>query len=495
MAKLLSELASVKDVIAGSEEELFVVNKLRSYLEEMGIHSNLNPVDVLSWRDLECEVSGFHCICLPPIRSYEVHGLLTNDLSNCGGKVLITSTTNFPDNVWVLYNLAVETGAEAVVFYDEYPGRYRRIVVTGVWSYSLGRGDYPPIPAVHMRYEDGIKLMKLVGSYVDLRCRTEVRLGTGYNVEAFIGGRRESEVLVSAHHDRWLTGFRDNLVGTYTLMKIAERATRSNLKHTLRLVSFTAEEFGNPTLSPWYWSYGSREYARKSDLSNVEFVVNLDTACKEPVRINATGPEIGKYFVKYSPINYVYEGFDHAYTDGLTFSSMGIPTVTLQNLRDIDEVYHTDLDTWYDAELITDSLADWIINSINDFELEKLEFQEYRRVLENSLGEEFKWFIDKVKGVVSVDKLSRIFREVSKELVKPVLIGSYKDLNKDLTTLLAPHAFVINNLRKGIRTEDVVLVLDNEVLRCPAGGCDEVIEKYTNYVNSILHRIISHLGC
>lgn len=494
MSELLSGLSSVKDVVAGSKEELFVVNMLRDYLEDVGIYSNLHPVDVLSWRDLGCEVSGFHCVCLPPIRSFDVHGLLTNDLSNCGGKVLITSTTNFPDNVWVLYNLAVEAGAEAVVFYDEYPSRYRRIVVTGVWSYSLGRGDYPPIPAVHVRYEDGVKLMKLVGSYVDLRCRTEVRLSTGYNVEAFVGGRRESEVLISAHHDRWLTGFRDNLVGTYTLMKVAERSIRSNnLKHTLRLVSFTAEEFGNPALSPWYWSYGSKEYARKSDLSNVGFVVNLDTACKEPVRVNATGPELGKYFVKYSPINYVYEGFDHPYTDGLTFSSMGIPTVTLQNLRDIDEVYHTDLDTWYDVELITDSLVVWITNSINEFELEKLEFKEYRQVLEDSLGEEFKWFIDKVKRVVDISKLSKIFREVSKELVKPVLIGSYKDLNKDITTLLAPHVFAINNLRMGVKTGEVILVGDEEVLCCPVGRCDEAVEKYTNYVNSVLHKIISQL--
>ncbi len=490
-AELLSELSSVSDVIAGSEEELSVIVKLRSYLEEVGIHPKIYPINVLSWKDLGCYVSSYRCVCLPPIRSYDMQGVLTDDLSSCDGKILVVSTTDFPDNIWVLYNLAVELGAEAVIFYDEFPSRYRRIVVTGVWSYSSGRGSYPPIPAVHVKYEDGIKLRRLVRSHVDLRCVTEVKSGIGYNVEAFVGGRKEGEVLVSAHHDRWLTGFRDNLIGLYTLMKLVERTSTSKTpKYALRLVSFTAEEFGNPNLSPWYWSYGSREYARTSDLSNVEFVVNLDTACKEPVRVNATGPEIGRFFVKHSSINYVYEGFDHPYTDGLTFSSMGIPTITLQNMRDIDEVYHTDLDTWYDVELFTDSLVSWIVDSVNNFEVERLEFHEYYQVLKESLTDHFKWFIDKLQTIGDAVKLSRIFREVSKELVKPTILGSYRDLNKDIITLLAPHVLVINNLRRGIKSE-VRLVGDDEELCCSTGNVDEIMERCFNHLNKVLGKIIT----
>ncbi|MEM1982831.1 MAG: M28 family peptidase [Sulfolobales archaeon] len=493
MKELLTELSSVVDVVSGSAEEVFTLNKLKEFFEDLGIYIRIHPVEVISWKDISCSVNGLPCKCLPPIRSSEIYGMLTDDLSNCGGKVLITSTTDFPDNVWVIYNLAVELGANAVIFYDAFPNRYRRIVVTGVWSYSLNRGDFPPIPAVHLRLEDGIKLRKLIGTHINLRCVTETKLSTGYNVEAFIGGRKENEVLITAHHDRWLSGFRDNLVGLYTLVKLVHRALNHQTpRYTIRLASFTAEEFGNPNLSPWYWSYGSREYARTSKLDDIEFVVNLDTACKEPVRVNATGPEIGEYFIKYSTMNYLYEGFDHPYTDGLTFSSRGIPTVTLQNLRDIDEIYHTDLDTFFNVDEFTESIIKWILNAVNEYEIGKLEFREYYEVLKNSLPNGFEWFLDKISEVSDLDNLRIIFRGISKELVKPIFLGSYKDLNKDLITLLIPHALVINNLIKGVKTEVRIAGIE-EILCCPHEDLNEIISKHINYLNDVLNKLISDL--
>ncbi|MCS7108661.1 MAG: M28 family peptidase [Sulfolobales archaeon] len=491
MKELLTELSSLSDVVSGSREEYFVISKLREFFERLNVHAILAAVDVMSWRDVYCSVNGIQCKSLPPTRSCEVGGLLTDDLRDCDGKILVTSTTEFPDNVWVIYNLAVERGANAVIFYDAYPSRHRRIVITGVWSYSLGEGGFPPIPAAHLRLEDGARLRNLIGSYVDLRCITETKLSTGYNVEAFIGGRKEREILITAHHDRWFTGFRDDLVGLYALLKLTHRTLHTQTpKYTLRLVSFTAEEFGNPKLSPWYWSYGSREYASTSKLDNVEFVVNLDTACMEPVRVNATGPEIGKYFVRHSTINYIYEGFDHPYSDGLTFSSRGIPVTTLQNLRDIDDIYHTDLDTFFDVESFTDGVTSWILNAVNNYDVDKLEFKEYYEVLKSSLPHELKSFIDKILATSDPLVMSKIFREISKELVKPVILGSYRDLNKDLITLLAPHALIINNLRRGIKSE-LRIAGSEEELCCSTLDDNEAIHKYMSYLNDVLAKSIS----
>jgi len=490
LKELLKELVSVNDVVAGSEKELFVVRKLRDYFIELGLDVKLHPINVITWEDIKCDVNDYICRCLPPITTSEVRGKLTDKIEESYGKVLLLSTTEFPDNVWVLYNLAVEAGAEAVIFYDSYPGRFRRIVVSGVWSYSFRSGKLPPIPAVHMRFEDGIRMRKLIGRYVELRCKTDIRGGTGYNVEVVVGGG-EGEVLVSAHHDRWFTGYRDNIVGLYTLLKLAEVLSKLRVKHTLRLVSFTAEEFGNPDLSPWYWSYGSREFVRSVDLSSLRFVINLDTACMEPIRVNATGPEIGKFFIKYSTIKYSYEGFDHPYSDGLSFSSLGIPTVTLHNLRDIDEVYHTDLDTYYNNELLIDGLVTWIVNVVNNYSLEGLEFKEYYEYLKNSLPSELDDVVSKILTVHDLSKLSKMFKLISKELVKPVAIGSYRDLNKDLITVLAPHALVINNLRRGSRV-GVIVAGDEDVLCCNLGTSDnEIISKYIEYLRQVLNNILS----
>ncbi len=492
LEELLKELVSVNDVVAGSEKELLVVRKLRDYFIELGLDVKLHPINVITWEDIRCDVNDYICRCLPPITTSEVRGKLTDKIEESYGKVLLLSTTEFPDNVWVLYNLAVEAGAEAVIFYDSYPGRFRRIVVSGVWSYSFSSGKFPPIPAVHMRFEDGIRMRELIGKYVELRCKTDIRGGTGYNVEVVVGGG-EGEVLVSAHHDRWFTGYRDNIVGLYTLLKLADVLSKSSVKYTLRLVSFTAEEFGSPNLSPWYWSYGSREFVRNVDLSSLRFVVNLDTACMEPIRVNATGPEIGKFFIKYSTIKYSYEGFDHPYSDGLSFSSLGIPTVTLHNLRDIDDVYHTDLDTYYNNELLIDRLVTWIVNVVNNYSLEGLEFKEYYEYLKNSLPPELDDVVSKILTVHDLSKLSKVFKLISKKLVKPVAIGSYRDLNKDLTTVLAPHALVINNLRRGSRV-GVIVAGDEDVLCCDLGTSDnEIISKYIEYLRQVLNNILSFM--
>jgi Iap family predicted aminopeptidase len=230
---------------------------------------------------------------------------------------------------------------------------------------------------------------------------------------------------------------------------------------------------------------------RNTDLSNLEFVVNLDTACMEPIRVNATGPEIGKFFIKYSTLKYSYEGFDHPYSDGISFSSLGIPTVTLHNLRDIDDVYHTDLDTYYNNEALIDRLVVWIVNVVNNYSLESLEFKEYYEYLKNSLPPELGGIVSKVLTVGDLLKLSKVFRLISKELVKPVAIGSYRDLNKDLITVLAPHALVINNLRRGSRV-DVIVAGDEEVLCCnPSISDDEVISKYIEHLKQVLNNILS----
>ncbi len=485
-------LVDLNDVTAGSDKELIVVKYITNWLNDLNVEVKINPIDVISWNDLECHVSNFKCVSLPPVRSSEVYGELTDDLNKCEDKILITSTTDFPDNVWTIYNLAVERGARAVIFYDEFPGRFRRIVVTGVWSYSFNEGSMPPIPAVHLRREDGINLMRnYLGKSVELICRTDLRESTGYNIEGFIGGSKEEEVIISAHHDKWLKGFRDDVIGVYALIKLASKVVNNRVKYSLRIVSFTAEEFGNPRLSPWYWSYGSRTYVRSVDLSSVEYVVNLDTVCMEPVRVNATGIEIGKYFIKHTTLNFTYEGFDHPYTDGMSFSMLGIPTVTLHNLRDIHEVYHTDLDLPYTSvDEFVDKLTTWIIKSVDNYELGNLSLRDYVEFIRNTLPEELHAYIDRIQSIDDVAKLSTLLRRLSKELVRPVVIGSYRELNNDLTTVLAPHALVINNLRKGKRVP--IRIPGFEVELCCNSG--PPVEEYLKYLRELLEELINEIN-
>jgi hypothetical protein len=92
------------------------------------------------------------------------------------------------------------------------------------------------------------------------------------NLIVDIPGTGRGQVLVCAHYDSFFNtvGAYDNGSGSITLLHLAEHWARTPPERSVRLVWFTAEE--------WHLG-GSRHYvasARRNDLDNIDFVVNID---------------------------------------------------------------------------------------------------------------------------------------------------------------------------------------------------------------------------
>lgn len=348
----------MSDIVAGSVAERSLVKSLSERLIARGLSVNVTPLEVLEWNEIECLINDASCTAQPPIGSADVSGVIGKDIA-------LSSTTRDPDNVWVTYWLSAKRDFSAVVFYDEYPFvKRRRIVVNEIPSYSHGTKMVAKRPAVHIPLRALPALRKK--QHANISVKTVMRSSQGYVIDA-VTGNGEPRVAIVTHHDRWLTGFRDNSIGVLILLKLAELLTK--MRVSARLISFTAEEFGDPAESSFYWAYGSRAYSERSiDSSSLDLAIVVDTVHAEPAGVDYVGVrglESGLNGVK----TFKSE-VGIGYTDAVSMVNRGIPTVVLHNLSSIKPVYHTDADTYpgRSAEAVIIKIARAITNLIRGYE-------------------------------------------------------------------------------------------------------------------------------
>ena len=355
---ILKGLLSFGEITAGSSEEKRVVDFIKNRLEKYVSEINIQEVPVMNWREKYSIVEGknikIKSIALPYSLSFDEESTLIHVThirdkkwkKACGKIVLVQIPPEDVDFVEDYYAKAVEVGAVGLIAYDSYPGVYRRIVVTGVKDYRWGCGEMPPpIPAVMVKKEDGLKLTKREGEKIRVLVETNVLSSTGYNIEGIIYGHSDEEVLLTAHHDHWLTGAADNCLGVSLLIAAAEQLKNSFLKRTIKLVSFTAEEAGAPCFSSYYWTWGSRYYVNslesKKALSKIYAVVNVDVLAKGDVKLSVSGPD---YMFLAEKLSGIKAEYDSSYMDSYAFSSKGVPALTLHTLDEYMQYYHTDKD-------------------------------------------------------------------------------------------------------------------------------------------------------
>ena len=447
------------DAVSGSDLEHRVVDDLVAFFEG---YSDFDVErfshDVLLWEDRYCSLDGFRCISLPPVGSSSVRGRLVDRLEESSGNILIYSTTDNPDNVWNIYNLALESGAEAVVFYDYYPGRVRRIVVTGVWGYSYHDRSNISIPAIHIRLEDGVRLLRRkLGSVVEIDVDARLSRSTGYTVRARYSGREDLSIAVAGHHDRWFNGFRDNQISLEVLKSIASKLyklSRSGKtpRYSIDLISFSAEEFGDPNMPSWYWAYGSRDYLGRGGLGDAFLAIVVDTAYREPVRIKYSYPDIFYRVVKDNEpsFRYVTEGYGHAFTDASSLTLYGVPSITLYNLEDMYDIYHTDLDLWFPYFEIVAKIASWITDLALTLtprsDLGERFINDVKSKLPHDLAREF-------ESLAKRDLDLDAFKCLIKNIVKPTLIGDFRDLYNDIELTPLPEGEALKAFRESSSNE------------------------------------------
>lgn len=420
------------DALAGSERERADVDRIRGVFEGAGLETRIHSVDVILWEHSECYVEGVKCVPIPPTPGGVVEGVLTDDIGSCSDKVLIASTTSFPDNMWNIYNAAVEQGARAVIFYDYYPSRYRKIVVSGVWSYGFETRFSATIPSVHIRFEDAVPLIRrMIGKKISINVAARTRASKGSTVEAIIPGRSRGSILISAHHDRWFDSYRDDIVDVEALLEMAlQSRSLKPPRHDIRLVSFTAEEFGDPGMPAWYWAYGSRIYAESIDADEILLGLVMDTAYKAPFGVSYTSPDHANMIFGGSSLEAVLEDYGHPYTDAPSLWVRGIPTITIHNIRDIYPVYHTDLDVRADHDVFPATLAREILSKLLDLDPRAVSAEFLLRDLMARIPYDlFRRIEDRASN-----KHYDLIRCVNKISMRPIWIGSYREMYKVMGT-------------------------------------------------------------
>ncbi|MEM0260144.1 MAG: M28 family peptidase [Sulfolobales archaeon] len=467
----------LRERISGWIEERNFATELRDFLcEKISCDSSkIHEIDVITWEEKYCSIMNVErdlvkCSILPPYEEEDIiSGILTDEMKQCSDKILLISTTDQPDNIWILYNEAVERGAKAVVFYDYYPWRRRRIVISGKWSYGFNDPIEVSIPAVHIPLEYYPFMKRYIGRRIELHIASSVRSSKGYNVEVVKEGSR-GEVVVSAHHDAWLKGFRDNAVGVLTLIRLAEMIRKKSIRNKIKIISFTAEEFGDPRNPAWYWAYGSRVYLDR--IPEEDFVRNrslglvLDVAYKEPLKISFTVPDIAYSFKDAISLESYVEGFGHVYMDSISFIRRGVPALTLHNFStDIYPVYHTDLDIPSDSwRGFIERFSKNILKAIDHYNpREHLRITLFIEEIQRNLIRELKDPLMKILERLSDDEvIYKFYMYFSRLFLKPIALEGYRKLYSDLSLVSYPD--LASMIYRGLISQKITIAGEEKII-------------------------------
>ena len=451
----IRELYDVGEVVTGSKPERKLVKLIRNlYGEIIGVDPKTLPVRVLSWEDrgsiIEACGEDIDVAAWPPTQSTEVENNIVEvreplDPQNwlkARGKIALVELPEDPDDSVLAYLHATRVGVDGVVFYDRWSNRLRRIVVVDK-PYLPPRVSIPDIPAVGLRREHAKKLLEC--RKIRLLHRGYLYESIGYTIELLVEKNSRREVLLTTHHDHWLGGVNDNLASVVVVAFIASRIAKKIKHGSLRVVSFTAEEFGDPSLSTWYWAYGSRVYVEAlqstGDIDELVAVLNLDIAASWTPKLYATGPEIrvlARNTLEKHGIRIVEEKYDTTESDSISFSRLGIPVVTVMDYESAIPIYHTDLDTVDNIDLdAIDAVARAYIDLATILLDRGEEALDYSYAI-NSIYEEsrrvkgsidlqaqlYKLLIEVGKALERKDynSIKKVFRILYREIVEPVVI-------------------------------------------------------------------------
>jgi aminopeptidase YwaD len=204
------------------------------------------------------------------------------------------------------------------------------------------------IPSVTVSAHSGLKLLKNVGTVVQMKIAAHRSPGVTANVIGRLQGEIPERIVFCAHYDSKIDtpGAYDNAAGAGVLLTLAEVLSQKKHRHSLEWVAFTGEEGAG---------LGDMEYARHARTANHGF----DQAIAA-INIDGVGPFTGTTTVacyaasqnlemlleetlkKYPEVIRVepWPSSDH-----YIFYSNGVPSIALTS-RGIRDIYHTFSDTF-----------------------------------------------------------------------------------------------------------------------------------------------------
>jgi len=360
---LAKSFAEIGEVTAGSPQEKRLVNMIAGLVEELSDDVKLEEVPVTYWREdycfVECEGYVMPCAVQPPTVG-EVD--IEFEVEKKSADVVIVDAPNHPDEFSDTYPKYVCRDGKLLLVYREPKPIRRRIVVLCDSIPKYGVAPMSPSIAVDAYIPQSCRKVRI-------SAKASIGVGVGFNVIADSYGSGDL-VYVTAHHDHWLSGFSDNLIGlalAYVFYK--HLANKYGKRIHVRFISFTAEEGFSHPISPFYWLVGSRIHVLKNSeelLSRRAMNVNFDVIVSaDKVRISTNDP-----LIKLEAMNAGANAEpDSDLFDSYSFSSIGIPSVTIHTFREavVRGVYHSDIDApdVVDLSTLAESLkiADAVVKS------------------------------------------------------------------------------------------------------------------------------------
>ena len=439
----LGSLAPSSDAVAGSREEREYLERAASKLEEFGLGVEKFTFECLTWREKYAAVavdgSRLRAVAMPYSPPGDVEALVVHageaalphewEKFDLHGKIALVKFYQKLDEASWQYLEAVWRGAEAVVFYDRFPSRRRRMVITYSRDYRFTAGAPPPVPAVAVSFEDGMRLLRAAREGRKVRVLVEAEVEHSSSSTVVYAGDLSGPVL-SAHADKWLAGFTDDVLGVSLLLLLA-----SELRDSAGYIIFGAEESGAPGYSPWYWLWGSRSFAdhleRRGLLDEFGVLLNLDALGGARLRLSASGPDFMEGLV--GVLGDVEASPDQVIFDSFSFTMKGVPAATFHTFPELWEVYHTDADT--------PSRVDWegvrrayegVLRAARAFIKERWGVMKYDALVEGVLSKlervkflpEARLVLERLAGLkVSDEHAARALRCA---LTRPVFRGRYE---------------------------------------------------------------------
>ena len=167
------------------------------------------------------------------------------------------------------------------------------------------------------------------------------------NIIATKKGRKTKEIILCAHYDSTpgSPGANDNASGTLALLKLAEKLSKKKFRHTIRLISFDAEEWNKQgaymyfekrrqalTENKTHLKTKTAKYLKKqTSLDNIKAVINIDTIGAGKTIYNISSKKYASIVEstakKLKKKVEVRAGYNAPQFDGWPFHTEGIPVI------------------------------------------------------------------------------------------------------------------------------------------------------------------------
>ncbi|WP_069283534.1 MULTISPECIES: M28 family peptidase [Sulfolobaceae] len=313
MLELTSKIYRLGEIIHGSEKEKKALKMIKDSLEfDEGISIRQLPVNTKEWaikfQKLLINNKEVEDFTLFPYSRGSVKGRV-------GSNILQFSFPNHPFKVKDLYKVAIEQGAEALIFYEN--SLKRRI--------TLGDVNIP-ILMIPQKLEKG--------TVIEIEAESELKDTISYNLEVELREGKDDYILIGAHIDHWLTGYHDNLFSVDTLLSLIYSKEIMVRNHGMKVVFFSSEE--GPRCCA-----GSFQYPK----DGVSIAIVLDALFPNRVVFSAI-PSLWD-FSKYFKLKRIE--MPTPFSDHFSFIQHGIPAVVLYN-DDLIPYYHSDRDVEFNED-------------------------------------------------------------------------------------------------------------------------------------------------